>query len=157
MCFIQKTKFSSGATNPGRDGNLLEIIAFNYIPEDVLCLSHPLHVLYLREVGFPVKQIEPCRQWMTSTLGLNKSQNSSAQFGFMVGGTAHAVVVDQTRPWIPIAMQALPPPMRLVWGTPDLTYLEHVHKHLVTQGIDVTEETEQIKFHLEEYQQVLRR
>lgn len=138
------------------DGNLLELIAFDYIPDDVLPAHCPLHVLYLREVGFPVKQVEVCRKWMTSTLGFIKSQNSSAQFGFMVGGTAHNVVVDQTRPWIPIAMWAVPPVMKLTWGTPNLAYLEQTREHLVTQGVDVTRKEETLAFELEDYRLELR-
>lgn len=133
------------------DGNLLEIIAFDYIPESVLPACHPLQVFYLREVGFPVQHVDTCRKWMASLLDLNLSQNASAQFGFMFSGTAHAVVVDQKRPWIPIGMQALPPPMRLIWGTPHVAYLEQVHKRLVTNGIDVTETAETITFSLEGY------
>ena len=138
------------------DGNILEIIAFDYIPEDVLPALHPLQVLYLREVGFPVKQVAACRKWMASILDLKKSDNSSPQFGFMVGGTSHAVVVDQMRPWIPIGMRALPPPMRLVWGTPSLTYLGCVRKRLRAQDVEVTEGAGEITFGLEEYQLGLR-
>ena len=133
------------------DGNLLEIIAFDYIPEDVLLPCHPLKVLYLREVGFPVQNVQSCRKWMASLLDLNLSQNASAQFGFMFSGTAHAVVVDQKRPWIPIDMQALPPPMCLVWGTPNANYLAQVHKRLTAKGIRVTETIGEITFALENY------
>lgn len=133
------------------DGNLLEIIAFDYIPEDVLPACHPLHVFYLREVGFPVQNVERCRKWMSSVLDLTLSQNASAQFGFMFQGTAHAVVVDQTRPWIPIAMHALPPPMKLTWGTPNTTYMKHVHERLLNIDTDVTQSRDEITFSSEGY------
>ena len=133
------------------DGNLLEIIAFDYIPDDVLEALHPLRVLYMREIGFPVVDVASCRAWMMDVLDLKMSVNSSEQFGFMVGGTAHAVVVDQIRPWIPIAMKALPPPMRLVWGTPNLDYLNAVKERLNDREIDVSEAEEAVGFEMEGY------
>lgn len=138
------------------DGNLMEIIAFDYIPDDVLPVQHPLRVLYMREIGFPVVDVERCRIWMMDVLGLKKSENSSEQFGFMVGGTAHAVVVDQKRPWIPIGMRALPQPMRLVWGTPRMNFLETACNRLIENGVAVTRCEGEVAFECEGYRLGLR-
>ena len=39
------------------DGNLLEIIAHSYVKEDVLVPQSPLNILYVREIGLPVKSV----------------------------------------------------------------------------------------------------
>ena len=89
-------------------------------------------------------------------LGVKKSKNSSEQFGFMVGGTAHVVMVDQSRPWIPIGMQALPPSMKLVRGTPKLDFLDTVRGRLIETGVEVLDCEGEIGFELEGYRLGLR-
>ena len=37
------------------DGNLLEIIAHSYVKEDVLVPYSPLNILYVREIGLPLR------------------------------------------------------------------------------------------------------
>ena len=37
------------------DGNLLEIIAHSYVKEDVLVPQSPLNILYVREIGLPLR------------------------------------------------------------------------------------------------------
>ena len=43
------------------DGNLLEIIAHSYVKEDVLVPYSPLNILYVREIGLPVKSVPVLR------------------------------------------------------------------------------------------------
>ncbi|MCG3005284.1 hypothetical protein KZ291_32405, partial [Escherichia coli] len=47
-----------------------------------------------------------------------KTDEDDDYFNFVIGGTAYAVVVSEKRPWIPIAMKALPPNIKVTLGTP---------------------------------------
>jgi catechol 2,3-dioxygenase-like lactoylglutathione lyase family enzyme len=107
------------------DGNLLELIAHSYIPEDVIPAHGPLKALYLREIGFPVQSVSKFRSWLEDELAF-RSKDPDEQFSFVVSGTAHAVVVDYRRPWIPIAMRALQPNMHIVLGTPDAVFFSRL-------------------------------
>ncbi|MGY5344207.1 VOC family protein [Paenibacillus glucanolyticus] len=111
------------------DGNLLEFIAHHDLKEGVLTPNGPYGVLYLREVGLPVEDPVAARLWMKRTLGLTIAKDSE-QFAFVIGGTAHAVVVSTKRKWIPIAMYALAPSLDLTYGVTDDRFLDRVRSSL---------------------------
>jgi hypothetical protein len=111
------------------DGNLLEIIAHEYIKEDQIELSGNLKAMYLREIGFPVKSVPNFRDWLKNTLKM-KTERDQDTFNFVIGGTAHAVVVSKERPWIPISMKALPPKMRVTLGTTDINFINKLASKL---------------------------
>lgn len=133
------------------DGNLLELLAFDYVVEDAFPPRHPLNVLYVREIGFPVEDVDASRAWMTNALSLRLSDNATPSFGFMIGGTAHAVVVDRRRPWIPIGIRALPPPMRLTWGTPDRSFVDAAAERLGDVPTEVIDNPTSVSFEREGY------
>lgn len=134
------------------DGNILEIYAHDYISEGVLPAHHPLRVLYLREIGFPVESMSRFREWLETYLAMQRPPSATGDdFSFVIGGTAHAVVVNQTRPWIPIAMRALPPPMRVTFGTPDLAFLETVRAKLQEGDELLSTQDDQLAFTSEGY------
>ncbi|WP_409344646.1 VOC family protein [Paenibacillus sp. MBLB4367] len=107
------------------DGNLLELIAHPYIQENILEPSGPYHLLYLREIGFPVESVPLFRDWLQQLFGM-KMDKVSETFTFAIGGTAHAVVVSKQRKWIPIAMLALPPKMEVTLGVSSPRPIEKV-------------------------------
>lgn len=109
------------------DGNILEIISHEYVQEDVLQKNGPLQVMYVREVGFPVPSVPMFREWLKNTLQM-KTIHDQDIFNFVIAGTAHAVVVKEGRPWIPIDMRALMPTMSITFGTPDLEFIQKVQK-----------------------------
>ncbi|CAG9614587.1 hypothetical protein BACCIP111899_03820 [Bacillus rhizoplanae] len=109
------------------DGNILEIISHEYVQEDVLQKNGPLHIMYVREVGFPVPFVSLFREWLKNTLHM-KTMHDQDIFNFVMGGTVHAVVVKEGRPWIPIDMRALMPTMSITFGTPDIEFIQKVHK-----------------------------
>lgn len=109
------------------DGNILEIISHEYIKEEILQKNGPLQVMYVREVGFPVPSVPIFREWLKNTLQM-KTMHDQDLFNFVIGGTAHAVVVKEGRPWIPINMRALIPKMNITFGTPDLEFIQNVNK-----------------------------
>ena len=111
------------------DGNLLEIIAHRYVDEQILSPCTPLNILYMREVGFPVDSVPVFREWLKSYLGMATSQDGTI-FNFVIGGTAHIVANWRKRPWIPIAMKALPPNMHVTLGTPSLPFLRDLEHKL---------------------------
>ncbi|HEK9099599.1 glyoxalase/bleomycin resistance/dioxygenase family protein [Bacillus pfraonensis] len=111
------------------DGNLLEIIAHNYIIEEVLIPCTPLNILYVREVGCPVESVPIFREWLKSNLSMKTFEDGEI-FNFVVGGTAHVVASWKGRPWIPIAMKALPPKMHISFGTSSFNFIQMVQKHL---------------------------
>jgi catechol-2,3-dioxygenase len=125
------TTFSDGVAiyYKDGDGNLLEWIAHHTIREDVLLPEGPLHVMYLREIGLPVQDVPEASNWLMNNLELELSR-SDGLFAFARGGTAHAVVVSVKRKWIPISMAAIPPNIRVVFGTPDQGYIERVVRKL---------------------------
>jgi hypothetical protein len=80
------------------EGHKLEIIAHDYIPDNVLPPCHHLSVLYLREVSFPVERVHNFRLWLRNTLEMkSESDDAADDFDFVIGGTAHAVVPALTR------------------------------------------------------------
>lgn len=97
------------------DGHLLEVISHRYVREEALPKHGPLHIMYLREVGFPVEDVPEFREWLSGTFGM-KLAKVYDDFTFAVGGTAHAVVVSKRRRWIPIGMLALKPNMTVTFG-----------------------------------------
>lgn len=111
------------------DGNLLEFIAHHDLKEGVLTPNGTYGVLYLREVGLPVEDPVAARLWMERILGLTIAKDSE-QFAFVIGGTAHAVVVSTKRKWIPIAMYALAPSLELTYGVTDERFLDRVRSTL---------------------------
>jgi len=111
------------------DGNLLEFIAHPYLKAGVLAPYGTYGVLYLREVGLPVEDPVAARLWMKQTLGLTIAKESD-QFAFVIGGTAHAVVVSTMRKWIPIAMYALAPSLEITYGVTDERFLDRVRSSL---------------------------
>ncbi|MFS0621662.1 glyoxalase/bleomycin resistance/dioxygenase family protein [Priestia megaterium] len=111
------------------DGNLLEIIAHEYIKENQIELSGSLKAMYLREIGFPVKSVPIFRDWLKSTLKM-KTERDQDTFNFVISGTVHAVVVSKERPWIPISMKALPPKMLVTLGTTDINFMNKLANKL---------------------------
>ncbi|MBC6972925.1 glyoxalase/bleomycin resistance/dioxygenase family protein [Bacillus sp. Xin] len=111
------------------DGNLLEIIAHNYIIEEVLIPCTPLNILYVREVGCPVKSVPIFREWLKSNLSMKTFEDGEI-FNFVVSGTAHIVASWKGRTWIPIAMKALPPKIHISLGTPSLHFIQKVRNQL---------------------------
>ncbi|RRN73983.1 glyoxalase/bleomycin resistance/dioxygenase family protein [Peribacillus simplex] len=111
------------------DGHLLEIIAHDYVNEDELKASGMLRTLYLREIGFPVDSVPNLRDWLKSNFGMKTEQDQDI-FNFVISGTAHAIVVSKQRPWIPIAMKALPPKMAVTFGTPDKRFIDELTKQM---------------------------
>ncbi|WP_350019380.1 VOC family protein [Priestia flexa] len=99
------------------DGHLLELIAHDYIHENKLKGYGKLNALYIREIGFPVKDVGKFRSWLKENFNM-KTVEDNDYFNFVIGGTAYAVVVSEKRPWIPIAMKALPPNIKVTLGTP---------------------------------------
>ncbi|WP_340373451.1 glyoxalase/bleomycin resistance/dioxygenase family protein [Peribacillus sp. FSL E2-0218] len=111
------------------DGHLLEIIAHDFIKEDVINTTGKLRTLYIREIGFPVDNVPTFRDWLKKDFGM-KTVNESDLFNFVISGTAHAIVVSKQRPWIPIAMKALPPKMVVTFGTPELEFIKNLSKNM---------------------------
>jgi hypothetical protein len=116
------------------DGNLLEVITHHYIKEGVLPPYGALNVIYLREIGFPVKDVVGFREWLKSILRLRTIKESD-NFNFVIGGTAHAIVTSTKRRWIPVAMLALPPQMTVNFGVSDRAFIESARSSLENQGI----------------------
>ncbi|PEB52241.1 glyoxalase/bleomycin resistance/dioxygenase family protein [Bacillus pseudomycoides] len=109
------------------DGNLLEIIAHNYVEEDVLIPHSPLNVLYIREIGLPVKSVPAFTKWLKSNLRMNTIKDGEI-FNFVISGTAYIVANSWNRPWLPIAMKALPPKIHVSFGTPNLSFLQEIQE-----------------------------
>lgn len=135
------------------DGHILEIIAHRSIDETAIPTDHPLRPLYLREVGFPVESVPAFRHWLKGSLGMRTRQESDT-FNFVVSGTAHAVVVAKSRPWLPIAMKALPPRMQVVFGTPDPAYIDALRSRLA--GEAEADSPQEIRFMRDGYPLALR-
>ncbi|MCO0600515.1 glyoxalase/bleomycin resistance/dioxygenase family protein [Peribacillus butanolivorans] len=117
------------------DGHLLEIIAHDYVNEDEINTSGMLKTLYLREVGFPVDSVPNFRDWLKSDLEM-KTEKDQDLFNFVIGGTAHAIVVSKQRPWIPIAMKALPAKMAVTFGTPNIKFINDLSKNIDNSFLD---------------------
>ncbi|MFP7223365.1 glyoxalase/bleomycin resistance/dioxygenase family protein [Priestia filamentosa] len=109
------------------DGHLLEIIAHESVNETVLKPVGDLPIMYVREVGFPVSSVPVFREWLKNKLTM-KTERDQDIFNFVISGTAHAIVVSKTRPWIPIALKALPPRMVVTFGTPDLSFIKELEE-----------------------------
>lgn len=111
------------------DGHLLEIIAHKEVSETTIEPFGDLQILYIREVGFPVSSVPMFRDWLKTKLRM-RTEKDQDTFNFVVSGTAHAVVVSKTRPWIPIALKALPPRVVVTLGTPDLSFIQEAATHI---------------------------
>ncbi|EEL50374.1 VOC family protein [Bacillus mycoides] len=132
------------------DGNLLEIIAHKYVEEDVLVPHYPLNILYLREVGCPVENVPLFENWLKSNLRM-KTLKDGEIFNFVIGGTAHIVANWWNRPWIPIAMKALPPKMHVSLGTPNLSFLQEIQSSLRQNNVQFHSNGNEISFIREGY------
>ncbi|MBM7567209.1 VOC family protein [Paenibacillus sacheonensis] len=132
----EETTFENGRSVYFRDGdgNLLELIAHSYIRSDVVQPFGPLRILYLREAGMPADDVVSFREWLKRTLGL-QTRDESDTFNFVIGGTAHVIATSTKRRWIPIALQALPPNLHVVFGAAGMAYMEDVRSALGRQGI----------------------
>lgn len=138
------------------DGNILEIIAYEHIPEDVLQATGLLHTLYLREIGFPVQDVAALRAWLHDNLNMTSAYGDRDDFNFVFSGTAYTVTVPTSRPWVPIAMRALPPNMRVVFGTPDRAFVGEVADKLEQSRRLLLRTDEEILFRYDEYMLGLR-
>ncbi|WP_242308519.1 glyoxalase/bleomycin resistance/dioxygenase family protein [Bacillus cereus group sp. BfR-BA-01524] len=116
------------------DGNLLEIIAHSYVKEDVLVPQSPLNILYVREIGLPVKSVPIFTEWLKSNLNM-KTMEDGDIFNFVIGGTAYIVATWWQRPWIPIAMKALPPKVHVSFGTPDSAFLQRIQNNFKKNSV----------------------
>lgn len=132
------------------DGNLLEIIAHKYVEEDVLVPYTPLNILYLREVGCPVESVPLFTDWLKSSLRMNTFEESEI-FSFVISGTAHVVANWRNRPWIPIAMKALPPKMHITFGTPELSFLQQIREDLEKNNVHFLFDENELSFVREGY------
>ncbi|MCS7462263.1 glyoxalase/bleomycin resistance/dioxygenase family protein [Paenibacillus doosanensis] len=133
------------------DGNLLEIIAHNYITEGILTPCGELKILYLREVGFPVDSVADFRALLVELFNFSLAKVYD-NFTFAIGGTAHAVIASKQRKWIPIAMTALPPTMNVSFGISSLDFIEKVKTNLTAKGIPYeSDEHCQLHFQIKEY------
>ncbi|CAG7643543.1 hypothetical protein PAESOLCIP111_04495 [Paenibacillus solanacearum] len=129
------------------DGHLLEWICHSYIREDVIAPHGASKVLYMREVGFPIGDVNGFREWLKSALGM-KTKEESDTFNFVVGGTAHAIAASTGRRWIPIGMHALPPNMTVTFGVSEASFIERVRASL--QAHEVVAESDG-ELHLMKY------
>lgn len=132
------------------DGNVLEIITYEHIPEHVLPTTGPLHVMYLREVGFPVQHVGRLRAWLGDNLRMTGAYGGD-NFDFVHSGTAYTVTVSTSRPWIPIGMRALPPDMRVVFGTPERSFIEEAADKIAADGRLLSQTEEEILFRYDNY------
>ncbi|MGQ7887339.1 VOC family protein [Paenibacillus sp. WC2504] len=139
------------------DGNLLEIITHHYIKEGILAPSGELKILYLREIGFPVDSVIDFRKFFVEIFNF-KLDKVSDNFTFAIGGTSHAVVTSKKRKWIPIAMTALPPTMKVVFGVSSSDFMDKVKISLSAKCIhfDENKEDRQLNFKINEYNFYLR-
>jgi len=133
------------------DGNLLEIIAHRYLKEGILSPSGELKMLYLREIGFPVDNVIDFRALLVEIFNFNLDKVYD-NFTFAIGGTAHAVIASKKRKWIPIAMTALPPNMKVGLGVSSSAFIDKVRTSLTLKGIPYEyQEDGQLYFKLNEY------
>ncbi|WP_377865611.1 VOC family protein [Bacillus sp. R86525] len=127
------------------DGNLLEIIAHSYVKEDVLVPHSPLNILYVREIGLPVKSVPVFREWLKSNLNM-KTMEDGDIFNFVIGGTAYIVATWWQRPWIPIAMKALPPKVHVSFGTTDQVFLERIQNKFKKNSVPFESKHNEVLF-----------
>lgn len=128
------------------DGNLLEIITHAYIKEGILSPSGELKILYLREIGFPVDSVVDFRELLVDLFNF-KLAKVSDNFTFAIGGTAHAVIPSKQRKWIPIAMAALPPKMKVVFGVSHSEFMDKVKTNLTAKGVHYEENNAEGRLH----------
>lgn len=136
------------------DGHLLELIAHPDISIGSLSPSGPYRILYIREVGLPVQDPVAAREWMKRTLGL-AIERESEQFAFVIGGSAHAVVVSTMRRWIPIAMHALPPALEIVYGVANAGFIASVRNTLDPRLV-ISDRGDELWFRMYDYRIGLR-
>ncbi|QWG45131.1 glyoxalase/bleomycin resistance/dioxygenase family protein [Bacillus mycoides] len=127
------------------DGNLLEIIAHNYINEEVLVPHSPLNILYVREIGLPVKSVPVFTEWLKSNLDM-KTKEDGDIFNFVIGGTAYIIATWWQRPWIPIAMKALPPKVHVSFGTPDHAFFQRIQNNFKKNSVPFESKQNEISF-----------
>ena len=65
-----------------------------------------------------------------------KTEKDQDMFNFVISGTAHAIVVLKKRPWIPIAMKALPAKMMVKFGTPNRKFINDLSKKFDNSFLD---------------------
>ena len=119
------------------DGNLLEIIAHSYVKEDVLVPQSPLNILYIREIGLPVKSVPVFTEWLKLNLNMKTMED---------GGTAYIVATWWQRPWIPIAMKALPSKVHVSFGTPDQAFLQRIQNNLKKNSVPYECKHDEVSF-----------
>ncbi|QUW28895.1 glyoxalase/bleomycin resistance/dioxygenase family protein [Bacillus cereus] len=127
------------------DGNLLEIIAHSYVKEDVLVPQSPLNILYIREIGLPVKSVPVFTEWLKLNLNM-KTMEDGDIFNFVIGGTAYIVATWWQRPWIPIAMKVLPPKVHVSFGTPDQAFLQRIQNNLKKNSVPYECKHDEVSF-----------
>lgn len=132
------------------DGNILEIITYKHIPEHVLPATGPLHVAYLREVGFPTQDAGRLRATLQSDLRMTSTYGGD-EFDFVHSGTAFTITVSTSRPWVPIAMRALPPRQRVVFGTPRRDVIAAAADNVERSGRLLLRNDEELLFRYDEY------
>lgn len=129
------------------EGHILEIIAWDYIPDDVLPPCHYLGIMYLREVAFPVERVHNFRLWLRNTLEMKSfSDDAADDFDFVVGGTAHAPVPALTRYSYPNTGLNVRSNQRVTFGTPDRDFMNRVRDRLAATGELLAEQPEEIEF-----------
>ena len=75
-----------------------------------------------------------------------KTMEDGDIFNFVIGGTAYIVATWWQRPWIPIAMKALPPKVHVSFGTPDSAFLQHIQNNFKKNNVPLNVNI--MKYHL---------
>ena len=99
------------------DGNLLEVYSHDYVDESVIEPANPMGVLYLREAGFVVEDLEGFYDFLVDVFGVvHRKGDREGEFSIVAVGTAHFVLNHTSRRWIPVNSTALKPQMRVTLG-----------------------------------------
>ena len=139
------------------EGHELEIIAWDYIADDVLPRCHHLGILYVREVAFAVESVHHFRLWLQQMLEMKSNSNHEADdFDMVIGGTAHAVVTALTRYGYPSRSLGVHSNKYVTFGTPDREFMRRVRDRLAATGELVADQPEEIAFQHAGYRFALR-
>ncbi|CAM4158497.1 hypothetical protein BAPA111461_22365 [Bacillus paramycoides] len=67
-------------------------------------------------------------------------------FNFVIGGTAYIVATWWQRPWIPIAMKALPPKVHVSFGTSDHAFLKRIQNNFKKNSVPFESKHNEVLF-----------
>jgi hypothetical protein len=94
------------------------------------------------------------REFIVDIFGL-KLDKVTDNFTFAIGGTSHMVIPSKKRKWIPIAMNALPPAMSVIFGVSCTEFINEVRAKLMEKGIQSFIQDGQLHFKFKEYKIIL--